>query len=80
MRIAVIDMEATCENLKRICVEKGYGISRLQRELGLESQQAIYKWFSGKSLPSIDNMILISELLGITLDELIVRKYIDLDQ
>lgn len=78
MRIAVIDMEATCKNLKRICTEKGYGISRLQHELGLESRQAIYKWFSGKSIPGIDNLILISELLGITLDELIIRKYIDL--
>ncbi len=78
MRIPVIDLPATCKNLRRIFDEKGYTISEIREEIGLESAQAVYKWFSGKSLPSIDNLIIISDRLGIPLDDIIIKKYIDI--
>ena len=35
------------------------------------SRQAIYKWETNKSYPAIDNLIQLSELYEVTLDELI---------
>ena len=38
------------------------------------SVQAVYKWMSGSSLPSLDNLVLLSSVLGTPIDDLIVRK------
>ena len=34
--------------------------------------QAIYKWLSGKSLPRIDNFIILSRLLHTTIEDILV--------
>ncbi len=68
----VIDVEATCANLKRLCADRDLSVMRIKSELGLESAQAVYKWFSGKNLPSIDNLILIAQLLEVSLEEILV--------
>ena len=31
--------------------------------MGFENPQAIYKWISGRSLPSLDNFVILSRLL-----------------
>ena len=36
--------------------------------------QSVYAWFSGKALPSLDNMYALSYLLGRSIDELIVPQ------
>ncbi len=38
------------------------------------SVQAVYKWLSGSSLPSLDNLVLLSSVLETPIDDLIVRK------
>ncbi len=38
------------------------------------SVQAVYKWTSGTSLPSLDNLVLLSSVLETPIDDLIVRK------
>ncbi len=38
------------------------------------SVQAVYKWMSGSSLPSLDNLVLLSSVLETPIDDLIVRK------
>lgn len=35
------------------------------------SRQAISKWESGQNYPDIENLILLSELFGVTIDELV---------
>ena len=39
---------------------------------GFEEPQAIYKWQSGKSLPTIDNLYALSALLDVRMDEILV--------
>ena len=43
-----------------------------QVAFGFENPQAIYKWISGKSLPSIDNFIILSRLLHTTIEDILV--------
>lgn len=47
---------------------------QLQKALGIGAYQSIYDWFSGKSLPSLDNMLALSRLLDIPIERLIICK------
>ncbi|MCR5024084.1 MAG: helix-turn-helix transcriptional regulator [Lachnospiraceae bacterium] len=78
MNIRIIDIQASCRKLKSLCDEKGYSAVDMQKALGLESCQACYKWFSGKNLPSIDNLVIISDVLGVSVDEILVTKNVDI--
>ena len=48
----------TGKRIKRLLLENGYTIREIQGAFGFENPQAIYKWISGKSLPSLDNFII----------------------
>ena len=54
-----IQPKKTGERIRKLLLEKGYTIREIQGAFGFENPQAIYKWLSGKSLPSIDNFIIL---------------------
>ena len=58
------------ENLKNIRKEKGYTQEFLAEQLGI-SRQAIAKWESGKSFPSTENLIILSQILDVDIKLLI---------
>ncbi len=58
------------ENLKRLRGKFGMTQKQLAKELNM-SQQAIAKWETGKSEPSHEMTIRLSEFFGVTLDELL---------
>ncbi len=80
MSLPVIDVVESCNNLRRLCAEKGISVNDLRKALGLESVQACYKWFAGKNLPSIDNLFIIAQLLGVRIDDIIVTKEVDIKE
>ena len=67
-----INVELTGLEIKRLCEERGIGVKDLQQILEFESSQAIYKWFEGRNIPSIDNLVKLSDVLGVSINELIV--------
>lgn len=70
----LIDMEATGKKIREIMNEKGITPTEIQNVCGLGSLQAVYKWFGGKSVPNIDNLGIISNLLNTPIDDLVVFK------
>lgn len=70
--IPTINMIKTGERIRRLRVEHGYRVRDLQKMIGLESPQSIYKWERGVNLPSIDNAIILAWIYGISVDELFV--------
>ncbi len=58
------------ENLIRLRKQKGYSQEELAYQLGV-SRQSVSKWESGSSIPELDRLVEISELYGVTLDELV---------
>lgn len=70
----VIDLHATGENILRLRKEAGYSVRELQQYLGFEQPQAIYKWQSGASLPSLDNLLALSELFQISINDILVKQ------
>ena len=72
MKVPVIDLIATGQNIKNLRVAAGISVRDLQNILGFTNPQAIYKWQNGDSLPSIDNLVILAAVLGVTVDEILV--------
>ena len=58
-----IDMKETGVCLRRRIDESGYSTKDIQNVLGLTCIQTVYKWYSGKGLPSIENLLNLAFLL-----------------
>ena len=72
VRIPVIDLRATGKNIKRIREASGITVRQIQNVLGFSNPQAIYKWQKGECLPTIDNLVILAAVLGVTVDEILV--------
>ncbi len=70
----VIDMKRTGLNLKRICEERHLSVAELQSFLGLSCPQTVYRWFSGQTIPNIDNLFALGNLLNLPIEKLLVRE------
>ena len=46
----------------------------LQEIFGFATPQAIYKWQRGVVLPTVDNLVILSRVLGVPVDEILVVK------
>ena len=71
-----IQQEETGRKIKKLLFENGYTVKDVQSARGFENPQSIYKWISGKSLPSLDNFIILSRLLHTSIEDIFV---IDVD-
>ncbi|HDR7781679.1 MULTISPECIES: helix-turn-helix domain-containing protein [Bacillus] len=58
------------QQLKKLRESKGFSQEDVAKKIGV-TRQAVYKWEHDKSCPDIDNLILLSEMYNVTLDELI---------
>ncbi|CCF13573.1 helix-turn-helix domain-containing protein [Brevibacillus sp. 7WMA2] len=58
------------QQLKKFRELKSLSQEDIAQKIGV-TRQAVYKWENDKSYPDIDNLILLSELYNVTLDELI---------
>ena len=67
-----IQQKETGRQIKRLLSEHGYTVKDVQTVMGFENPQAVYKWISGKSLPSLDNFIILSRLLHTTIEDILV--------
>ena len=67
-----INMAATGANIKALIKSKGLRVVDIQNGCGFNTPQAIFKWMRGDAMPSIDNMVILAHLLGVTIDQIIV--------
>lgn len=72
MHYPVIDPVATGDRINMLRKKNGYSVAYLRDYLGLSTTNAIYKWFHGESLPSIDNFLILSALFGISINEMLI--------
>ncbi len=69
-----IDMQRTGIRLKELIQKRGYCVTDIQEYLHLSCPQPVYRWFKGMILPSVDHLLMLSELLGVHMEELLVKK------
>ena len=70
--IPAIDMAKTGQNIVILRKRAGLSVRDLQDVFGFATPQAIYKWQQGIALPTIDNLVVLAALLGVSLDDIIV--------
>lgn len=70
--IPTVNIKLTGENIIRLRKSAGLSVRDIQCACGFSTPQAIYKWQQGLALPTIDNLVVLSALLGVTIDEIIV--------
>lgn len=71
-----IDMDKTGLQLKKYIEHAGLCVKDIQDYLHLSCPQPIYRWMNGKILPSVDHLFMLSELFGVHMEELLVKKQI----
>ena len=68
-----IDMQRTGRRLKHMIESAGYTPRIIQDYLHLSCVQPIYRWYKGKILPSVDHLLMLSELLNVHMEDLLVK-------
>ena len=66
-----IDKRATGINLRRLMDERGITVKDVQKFLGLGCVQSVYRWLDGVSMPTIDHLYALSELLQVSIDAIV---------
>ena len=67
-----INTVATGQNIDKLRISAGMSVRDMQTEFGFSTPQAIYKWIHGTAMPTIDNLVILAAMLGVTMDEIVV--------
>ena len=70
--IPVINLQATGVNIARLRTDAGIKVRDLQQIFGFTNPQAVYKWQHGECLPTVDNLVILASVLGVTVDDILV--------
>lgn len=70
--IPTIDLVKTGQNISRLRKQAGLSVHELQLLCGLSSAQAVYKWQHGTALPTVDNLVVLSVILGVSIDSILI--------
>lgn len=70
--VPTINMEATGRNIRRLREKAGLTVKDIQDIFGFATPQAIYKWQRGTTMPTLDNLVVLSVVLEVTIDEILV--------
>ena len=68
----VIDMAATGQNIVRLRKRAGLTVKDLQDVFGFSTPQAIYKWQRGAAMPTVDNLVILAAVFGVTMNDILV--------
>ena len=77
MNFPVINTVATGQNINRMRIEAGMTVRNMQDVFGFITPQAIYKWIHGTAMPTIDNMVILAAMFGVTVDDIIAVDTIE---
>ena len=72
MTTLFINSVATGQNINRLRIAAGLTVRDMQMAFGFSTPQAIYKWIHGTALPSIDNLVILADMLNVTMDEIVI--------
>ena len=70
----VIDTVKTGKNIERLMAERGLTARDIQQRLGFAERRPVYFWLAGKTLLSIDNLLMLAEMMHVSMDDILVRR------
>lgn len=66
-----IDLIATGQNIRQLRRARNITVSEIQSYLELDTPRGVYKWQRGECLPSIENLLGLSIMFGVTINNII---------
>lgn len=69
--MAAINMMATGQRIHDLRVQKGTTIKEIQNACGVTST-SVCNWQNGRSMPTIDNLVILASLWDVRIDDLII--------
>lgn len=70
-KLPVINMARTGRNIAALRLQQGMSVRALQQVFGFATPQAIYKWQNGVSLPTVDNLVILSAVFHVPIDHIL---------
>ena len=75
----VVDLKSTGAQIKSLRIKSGYTVHDIQAVFGFEYPQAVYAWESGKSIPTIDNLLVLAHLFDAAVEEIVIQRMIEVE-
>ena len=75
----VLDLEATGAKIKTLMKQRGITPRQLQILLDFPYVQTVYNWYAGKNMPTIDNLVVLAQVLGVTMDDIVVTRMVSVE-
>ena len=72
----VVDVEGTGQRIKSLMEERNISAIDIQKRLNLSVSYGVYKWLYGMSLPKIDHLVILADMFGVTMDDIVATKRI----
>lgn len=70
----IINMEKTGKNIRQMRKHNDLTVNDLRNVLGFADVTAIYRWEEGRTLPSVDNLVILADVFGCLADDIIIRE------
>lgn len=74
MNYPVINITETGMNINRIRKDRNISVREIADFLGFNNTKSIYRWFRGETMPTLDNIIALSFLFGVSVNEMVVTE------
>ena len=72
INMITVNMKKTGANIKNMMKARNIKATDIQEMCGFGTPQAVFKWMRGDCMPTIDNMIIIADMFGCTMDDIVV--------
>jgi transcriptional regulator with XRE-family HTH domain len=70
----VLDPIATGERIRELRKQNNLKVREVSEYMGFESEQAVFKWQRGDSMPTLDNMLALSRLFKTSIDDIVCER------
>ncbi len=74
MEYPVLDMKKTGRRIKELMKINHIRTRDIVEYMGFESEQSVYKWLRGDSLPKVDNLFALARLFNTPMDDILVER------
>jgi len=74
MLVPIVNLKLTGQNIASLRAQRGISVRDLQEMLGIATPQAIYKWQRGETLPTVENLVALSCILSVPIEEILAAE------
>lgn len=67
-----INITKTGNNIKQLMDDRGLTARDVSKACRFATPQAVYKWVNGVSVPTVDNLVILADLFGVCVDDILI--------